>query len=119
MRGYVGDTVDISARVHTMLESLDAIDSLAFVPRGEVGVNLPLSHHLCILGHAIVTVATRGLPQDAADVHVARARVEALRVAFELGGKTLNTHVMEHYAIANSQGSREPGSLLRRTSWCL
>eukprot|EP00904_Undaria_pinnatifida_P011893 jgi/Undpi1/7834/HiC_scaffold_23.g10307.m1 len=61
-QGYVGDTVDISARVHTMLEILDGIDFLAFVPRGGAGVNPPLSQHLCILGHAIITVATRGFP---------------------------------------------------------
>ena len=106
VQGYVGDTVDISARVHTMLEILDGIDFLAFVPRGGAGVHLPLSQHLCVLGHAFITAATRGFPQDAADLHVAHARVEALRVAFEFGAEMLNSLVIEHYAIANSWGNR-------------
>lgn len=56
--------------------------------------------------YTIITVASPGFPQDAADLHVARARVKALHVAFELGAKMLNSHVMEHYAIANSRGNR-------------
>ena len=46
VQGYVGDTVDISTRVHTMLESLDGIDLLAFVPRGGASVSLRLLQHL-------------------------------------------------------------------------
>ena len=79
---------------------------MAFGPRGGAGVSLPLSQHNCVLGHALVTIAHRGFPQDAVDLHVTRARVEALRLAFELGAKMLNSHVMEHYAIANSRGNR-------------
>ena len=45
---HVGGTMDISARVHTMLETLDAKDFVAFVPRGGAGVNLPLSQHLLL-----------------------------------------------------------------------
>ena len=83
------------------------------MPRVGADVNLSLSHHLCILGHAIVTVATRGFAQGAVDHHVARAPVEALCVAFELGTEMLNNDVMEHYAIAKIAG--EPDQA-RRTS---
>ena len=34
VQGYVGKKVDISARVHTMLENMDGRDFLAFMPRG-------------------------------------------------------------------------------------
>lgn len=44
--------------------------------------------------------------QDAADLHVARAHVEALRVAFEFGTKMLNNHVMKHSDIVKSRGNR-------------
>ena len=37
MQGCVGHTVDISARVHTMLEKVGAIYLSAFVPRGGAG----------------------------------------------------------------------------------
>ena len=43
VQGYVGEKVDISARVHTMLESMDGIDFLAFAPRGGAGITLPLA----------------------------------------------------------------------------
>ena len=64
VQGYVGEKVDISARVHAMLESMGGIDFLAFVPRGGAGITLPLAQHLSILGHAIVTITIRGLPQE-------------------------------------------------------
>ena len=89
-----------------MLESMDGIDFLAFVPRGGSGVTLPQAQHLSILGHAIVTIAIRGLPQEAADLHVARARVDALRGAFDDGARILDKHVIEHFAIANLRGNR-------------
>ena len=79
---------------------------MALVPRGGAGVTLPLSQHLCTTGNAIVTVATRGFPQEAADLNVARAHVEVLRVAFKFGAKMFNNHVMEHYAIANTRWNR-------------
>ena len=63
---------------------------LVFLPRGGADVTLPLSQQLYILAHAVVTVSTRGFPQDTADIHAARARVEALRVAFEFGANTLD-----------------------------
>ena len=66
---YVGDTVGISARVHTMLEGIDGIDFLAFVPRSRSGITFPLAQHLSILRHAIEAIATRGLPQEAALCH--------------------------------------------------
>ena len=62
VQGYVGEKVDISPRVHTMLEHMDGIDLLAFVPRGGSGMTLPLAQHLSILGHALVTIAIHGLP---------------------------------------------------------
>ena len=80
VQGYVGEKVDISARVHTMLENMDGIDFLAFVPRGGSGMTLPLAQHLSILGHAIVTIAIHGLPQEAADLHV---RVSAWTLSAE------------------------------------
>ena len=91
---YVGDKVDISARVHTMLENMDGIDFLAFVPRGGSGMTLPLAQHLSNLGHAIVTIAIHGLLQEAADLHVARVRVDALREAFDDEARMLRDHVM-------------------------
>ena len=106
VQGYVGEKVDISARVHTMLESMDGIDFLAFVPRSGSGITLPLAQHLSILGHAIVTIAIHGLPQEAADLYVARARVDALRGAFDDGARMLHDHVMEHFAIAHLRGNR-------------
>ena len=63
VQGYVGDTVDISVDEHRMLESMDGIEFLSFTPRGGAGVALPLAQHLSILGHAIVTIASRGFPQ--------------------------------------------------------
>ena len=101
VQGYVGEKVDISARVHAMLESMGGIDFLAFVPRGGAGITLPLAQHFSILGHAIVTMAIHGLPQEAADLHVARVRVDALRGAFDDGARMLHDHVMEHFSIAN------------------
>ena len=76
---------------------------LAYLPRGGAGVTLPLLQHLFILGHVIVTIATRGFPQDAADLRVTPSHVEALREALKFGVKMLNNHGMEHYAIANSR----------------
>ena len=84
-----------------MLESMDSIDFLAFVPRGGSGITLPQAQHLSILGHAIVTMAIHGRPQEAADLHVARVRVDALRGAFDDGARMLHDHVMEHFSIAN------------------
>ena len=106
VQGYVGEKVDISARVHTMLENMDGIDFLAFGRRGGSGLTLPLAQHLSILGHAIVTIAIHGLPQEAAHLHVARARVDALRGAFDDGASMLHDHVMEHFSIANLRGNR-------------
>ena len=102
---YVGEKVDILARVHTMLESMDGIDFLAFVPRGGASITLPLAQHLSIFGHAIVTIGIRGLPQEAADLHVARARVDALPGAFDDGARMLHEHV-EHFAIAKLRRNR-------------
>ena len=89
-----------------MLENMDGIDFLTFVPRGGSGMTLPLAQHLSIFGHAIVTIAIHGLPQEAADLHVARARVDALRGAFDDGARMLHDHVMEHFSIANLRGNR-------------
>ena len=89
-----------------MLEGMDGIYFLAFVPRGGSGITLPLAQHRIILGHAIVTIAIRGLSQEAADLHVARPRVGALRAAFGDGVRMLHDHVMEHFAIANLRGNR-------------
>lgn len=76
---YMGDTVDISTGAHTMLESIDVIDFLAFASRGGGGIKRLLAQHLGILGHAIVTIAARGFPHDPAELQAVRARVEALR----------------------------------------
>ena len=84
-----------------MLENMDGIDFLAFVPRGGSGMTLPLAQHLSILGHAIVTIAVQGFPQKAADLHVARVRVDPLRGAFDDGAIMLHDHVMEHFSITN------------------
>ena len=79
-----------------MLENMDGIDFLAFVPHGGSGMTLPLVQHLSILGHAIVTIVIHGLPQEAADLHVARVRVDAVGGAFDDGARLLHDHVMEH-----------------------
>ena len=68
VQGYVGEKVGISP--HTMLENMDGIDFLAFVPRGGSGMTLSLAQHLSILGHTLVTIAIHGLPQEAAELHV-------------------------------------------------
>ena len=97
MQGYVGATVNIPTGVRGMLESLDDLGFLAFTPRDGAGTNLPLAQHLSILGYAIVTIASRGLPQNGADLYVALARLEALGRAFSAEATTLNDHVMEHF----------------------
>ena len=103
---YVGEKVDTSARVRTMFETMDGIYFLAFVPPGGSGITLPLVQHLRILGHAIGTIAIRGLPQEAVDLQVARTHVDALRAAFDDGARMLHDHVMEHFAIVNLRGNR-------------
>ena len=82
-----------------MLESLNCVDFLAFAPSGRGGIKLPLAQYLSILGHTIVTIAARGLPQDSAGTHAARARVDALRYAYNAGGMILHDHVVEHFAV--------------------
>ena len=106
VQGYVGEKVDISPRLHSMLENMDGINFLAFVPRGGSGMTLPLAQHLSILGHALVTIAIHGLPQEAAELHVARVRMDALRGAFDDGVRMLHDHVMEHFSIANLRTNR-------------
>ena len=64
-------------------------------------MTLPLAQHLSILGHALVTIAIHGLPQEAAELHVARVRMDALRGAFDDGVRMLHDHVMEHFSITN------------------
>ena len=48
VQGDVGEKVGISPRVHTVLENMDGIDFLAFVPCGGSGMTLPLAQHLSI-----------------------------------------------------------------------
>ena len=81
VQGYVGNTMDISVDVQRMLETMDGIDFLAFTPRGRAGIALPLAQHLSILGPAIVTIASHGLPQDTGELPIARARLDGLRQA--------------------------------------
>ena len=106
VQGYVGEKVDISPRVHAMLEHMDGIDFLAFVPRGGSGMTLPLAQHLRTLGDALVTIAIHGLPQEATELQVARVRVDALRRAFDDGANMLHDHVMEHFSTANLRANR-------------
>ena len=50
-----------------MLENMDCIEFLAFVPLGGSGMTLPLAQHLSILGHAIVpsrSTGSRRKPQN-------------------------------------------------------
>ena len=51
-------------------------------------------------------IAIRGIPQEAADLHVARVRVDALRGALDDGARMLHDHVMEHFSIANLRTNR-------------
>ena len=53
-----------------------------------------------------MTVAIHGLSQEAADLHVARARVDALGGAFDDGARMLHDHVMEHFSNVNLRGNR-------------
>ncbi|MEP4523786.1 MAG: hypothetical protein ABJ005_07240, partial [Alloalcanivorax venustensis] len=106
VQGYVGASANISDGIHGMLEALDDLDFLAFTPRGGAGITLQLAQHLRILGHGIVTIASHGLPQDGADLQVARARLEALARAFSTGTTILNDHVMEHFAVADRPANR-------------
>ena len=89
-----------------MPDNMDGMDFLAFAPRGGSGMTLPLAQHLRILGHAIVTIAIHGLPQEAAELHVARVCMDALRGAFDDGARILHDHVMEHFSIVNLRGLR-------------
>ena len=58
-----------------------------------------------------MTIAIHGLQQEAADIHVARVRVDALRGAFDDGARMLHDHVMKHFSIANhpADGARLAG----------
>ena len=69
-------------------------------------ITLPLAKHLNMFGRAIVTMAIHGLPQKAADLHAARARVDALRATFDDGARMPHDHVMEHFGIVNVRGNR-------------
>ena len=53
-----------------------------------------------------MTIAIHGLPQEAADLPVACASVDALRGAFDDGARMLHDHVMEHFSIAKLRGNR-------------
>ncbi|MEP4522414.1 MAG: hypothetical protein ABJ005_00300, partial [Alloalcanivorax venustensis] len=59
-----------------------------------------------ILRHAIVMIASRGLPQGGANLQVARARLKALARAVSAGATILNGHVMEHFAVADRPTNR-------------
>lgn len=61
-----------------MLEPLYCVNFLCIAPRVGGGVTVPLAQRLSTLGYVTVTIAARGLPQDAANTHTARARVDAL-----------------------------------------
>ena len=67
----MGTTVNYPAGVHGMWRSSDNLDFLVFTPRGEAGLNLPLTPCLSYLGYAIVMISSHGLPQDDVDLHVA------------------------------------------------
>lgn len=98
---YVGDTVEISAAVHSMLEFGRASVSGPSNHAGGGGIKLPLAQRLSVLGHAIVIIAARGLPQDAIDIHATHARVDALRHAFNAGATVQNDHAMENFVVAD------------------
>ena len=68
-------------------------------------MTLPLAQHHSILVRALVTIAIHGLAQEAADLHVARVRVDALRGAFD-GARMLHDHVMEHFSITDLRPNR-------------
>ena len=53
-----------------------------------------------------MTIPSRGRPQDASELPVARAGVDGLRQAFCEGTTLYNQHVIEHYAIADRSASR-------------
>ena len=56
----VGEIIDTSFPIYSMPKYLDGIYLLTFVLRGGADVTLPLSQHLCILEHVIVTDTMRG-----------------------------------------------------------
>ena len=85
---------------------MEGIDFLSFTPRGGAGIALPLVQHRSISGYVIVPIASRGLPQDASELPVARVCVDGLCQAFCTGATLRNRHVIEHYAIANRRANR-------------
>ena len=65
IQGYVGNAIDPSDHVHTVLEGMESHRLLGLRAPRRGRRHLSLSQHLSTLGHAIVTMATRGLPKDA------------------------------------------------------
>ena len=53
-----------------------------------------------------MTIAINGLPQEAADLHVARARADALRGAFDDGARMLDHYVIEQFSNGDIRGNR-------------
>ena len=53
-----------------------------------------------------MTIPSRGRPQDASELPVARAGVDGLRQAFCEGTTLYTQHVIEHYAIADRPVNR-------------
>ncbi|MEP5245661.1 MAG: hypothetical protein ABJ111_01230 [Alphaproteobacteria bacterium] len=86
--------------------ALDDLHFLAFTPHGGAGITLPLAQRLSIVWHAIVTISYRGRPQDGADLHVARACLEAFGRAVMTGATILKDHVTEHLAVADRPANR-------------
>ena len=53
-----------------------------------------------------MTIAIHELRQEAADLHVVRVRVDALRGAFDNGARMLHDHAMEHFSVENLRTNR-------------
>ena len=97
---FVGTTINISAGVHGMSERwTTSTFSLhtARRDRHQPSIGTTPEH----LGYATVTIASHELPQDGADIHIARARLEALGRVLSAEDTTLDDHVIESFAIAD------------------
>ena len=102
----MGETIDTSFYIYSIIKDLDGIYLLTFVLRGEGRCHPPVVTAPLHSGTRDCKRCDARVVQDASDLHVACARVEALRVGLEFGAKMFINSMMEQYAIANSGGDR-------------
>ena len=109
----MGDTVNISVDVQRILETMLDIHFLAFTPRGGAGIALKLTQHLSVVGHAIVTIAARGLPQGVVQLPFSRARVDGPPSVHRRGHHpklTRGPALRDHRQPGETSQARAPGN---------